>query len=49
VPPTHSTSEDKGYESAGFICISDGNIFAKDEDLVTFQTCWAVTTLQENM
>ena len=49
MPRTRSTLGDNGYEYPSVICISDGNISAKDEDLVTFQTCCAVYTLQQNI
>ena len=49
MPRTGRTLGDNGHEYLRFIRISDGNISAKDEDLVTFQTCCAVSTLQQNM
>ena len=49
MPRTRTTLRDNGYEYPSFIYISDGNISAKDEDLVTFRTCCAVYTLQQNM
>ena len=42
---TRSRSKDKGYEYENFIHITEGNISAKDEAVVTFHTCCAVYSL----
>ena len=45
MPVTQRRSEDKAYEYEKFIHITQGNISAKHEGVVTFHTCCAVYSL----
>ena len=45
MPVTQRRSGDKGYEYEKFIHITEGNISAKDEAVVSFHTCCAVYSL----